>query len=157
MYYQIKEILTPCTAETIIKREPGAPPYVVVMDPETWGRTRDKFDMVIDMDMDPTNVLETKAIVNFDSLTGSFYVPRRSDFGGKPHRFAFALDEKGIIFIENGEFAAKAVEKIQSFSGAEALSADVVKALVKEVRITDREHMEIRWNFKDEVMKFIQG
>ena len=93
MYYQIKEILTPCTAETIIKREPGAPPYVVVMDPETWGRTRDKFDMVIDMDMDPTNVLETKAIVNFDSLTGSFYVPRRSDFGGKPHRFAFALDE----------------------------------------------------------------
>ena len=112
MYYQIKEILTPCTAETIIKREPGAPPYVVVMDPETWGRTHDKFDMIIDMDMDPTNVLETKAIVNFDSLTGSFYVPRRSDFGGKPHRFAFALDEKGIIFIENGEFAAKAVEKI---------------------------------------------
>ena len=52
---------------------------------------------------------------------------------------------------------AKAVEKIQSFSGAEALSADVVKALVKEVRITDREHMEIRWNFKDEVMEFIQG
>ena len=112
MYYQIKEILTPCTAETIIRRDPDAPPYVVVMDPETWGRTHDKFDMIIDMDMDPTNVLETKAIVNFDSLTGSFFVPRRSDFGGKPHRFAFALDEKGIIFIENGEFAAKAVEKI---------------------------------------------
>ena len=32
--------------------------------------------------------------------------------GGKPHRFAFALDEKGIVFIENGEFAAKMVEKI---------------------------------------------
>ena len=46
MYYQIKEILTPCTAETIIRRDPDAPPYVVVMDPETWGRTHDKFDQI---------------------------------------------------------------------------------------------------------------
>jgi len=59
--------------------------------------------------------------------------------------------------MEGGGETARAVEKIQSFSGAEALSADVVKALVKEVRITDREHMEILWNFKDEVMEFIQG
>ena len=50
---------------------------------------------------------------------------------------------------------ARAVEKIRSFSGAEVLSAEMAKALVKEVRITDREHMEIRWNFKDEVMEFI--
>lgn len=52
---------------------------------------------------------------------------------------------------------ARAVEKIQSFSGAEELSVEIVKALVKEVRITDREHMEIRWNFNDEVMEFIEG
>ena len=57
-------------------------------------------------------MLETKAIVNFDSLTGTFYVPRRSDISGNPHRSAFALDEKGIIFIETGEFAAKIVQKI---------------------------------------------
>ena len=112
MYYQIKETLTPCTVEDIVKRGPGDPPYVVVMDPETWNRTKEQFDMVIDMDMDPSDVLETKAIVNFDSLTGSFYVPRRSDINGNPHRSAFALDEKGIIFIEKGEFAAKIVQKI---------------------------------------------
>lgn len=112
MYYQIKETLTPCSAAEITSRKPGAPPYVVVIDPDTWNRTKDQFDMFIDMDMDPSDVLETKAIVNFDSLTGSFYVPRRSEMGGKPHRFAFALDEKGIIFIENGEYAAKIVEKI---------------------------------------------
>ncbi len=112
MYYKIKETLTPCSADDITKRKPGDPSYVVVMDLETWYRTKDRFDMIIDMDMDPSDVLETKAIVNFDSLTGSFYVPRRSEMGGKPHRFAFALDEKGIVFIENGEFAAKMVEKI---------------------------------------------
>ncbi len=112
MYYQIKETLTPCSADDVTQRKPGDPPYVVVMDPETWYRTKDRFDMIIDMDMDPSDVLETKAIVNFDSLTGSFYVPRRSEMGGKPHRFAFALDEKGIVLIENGEFASKMVEKI---------------------------------------------
>ena len=112
MYYLIKEKLTPCSPEDIINRAPDTPPYVVVMDPETWNRTRDQFDMVIDMDMDPSAVLETQAIVNFDSLTGTIYVPRRSEMGGKPHRSAFALDEKGIIFIEKGEFAANIVEKI---------------------------------------------
>ena len=111
-FYQIKETLTPCSAEEIFSRKPGDPPYVVIMDPETWSRTKEKFDMVIDMDMDPSEVLETKAIVNFDSLTGTFYVPRRSEMGGNPHRCAFALDEKGIVFIENGEFAQLVVQKI---------------------------------------------
>ena len=32
--------------------------------------------------------------------------------GGPPHRFAFALDEKGIVLIEKGEYAALTVEKI---------------------------------------------
>lgn len=59
--------------------------------------------------------------------------------------------------MEGNSETAKTVEKIQSFSGAEALSAEMVKALVKEARITDREHMEIRWNFKDEVLEFIEG
>ena len=112
MYYQIKETLTPCSAEEIYNRKPGDPPYVVIIDPETWNRTKDRFDMVIDMDMDPSDVLETKAIVNFDSLTGTFYIPRRSEMGGPPHRFAFALDEKGIVLIEKGEYAALTVEKI---------------------------------------------
>ena len=112
MYYQIKETLTPCSAEEIYNRKPGDPPYVAIIDPETWNRTKERFDMVIDLDLDPSDVLETKAIVNFDSLTGTFYVPRRSEMGGIPHRFAFALDEKGIVFIENGIYAAKIVEKI---------------------------------------------
>ena len=113
MYYQIKEKLTPCSADEVFNPKPGDPPYVVVMDPKTWYWTKEQFDMVIDIEMDPLEVLETKAIVNLDSLTGTFYVPRRSEMGGKPHKFAFALDEKGIIFIEYGEYAAITVEKIR--------------------------------------------
>lgn len=59
--------------------------------------------------------------------------------------------------IEGNSETARAVEKIRSFPGAEKLSVEIVQALVKEVRITDREHMKIRWNFKDEVMEFIGG
>lgn len=146
-FYQIKETLTPCGAEDIFKRKPGDPPYVVIMDPETWNRTKEKFDMVIDMDMDPSEVLETKAIVNFDSLTGTFYVPRRSEMGGPPHRCAFALDEKGIIFIENGEFAQLVVQKISwrkrwKLPSLERFMYDFLEALIeRDLRLlVDTEH-----------------
>ena len=81
MYYQIKEKLTPCSADEVFNPKPGDPPYVVVMDPKTWYWTKEQFDMVIDIEMDPLEVLETKAVVNMDSLTGTFHVPRRSEMG----------------------------------------------------------------------------
>ena len=63
--------------------------------------------------MNPSEILETKAVVNYDSLTGTFHVPRRSDLQGRPHRFAFAMDEKGIVFIENGEYVKNILKSIQ--------------------------------------------
>ena len=59
MYYQIKEKLTPCSADEVFNSKPGDPPYVVVMDPKTWYWTKEQFDMVIDIEMDPLEVLET--------------------------------------------------------------------------------------------------
>ena len=113
MYYLIKDILTPCEEEQIVNRNVDDPPYVAVIDPDTWRRTKEEFDMVIDIDLNPSDVHETRAVVNYDSLTGCFFIPRRSDLSGKPHRFAFALDEKGIVFIEEGEYAANLVKSIQ--------------------------------------------
>jgi len=113
MYYYIKDILTPCEEEQILNRQPDDPPYVAVIDPETWKKNKERFDMVIDLDLNPSDILETRATVNYDSLTGCFYIPRRSDPDGAPHRFAFALDEKGIVFIEEGEYAANLVKSIQ--------------------------------------------
>jgi hypothetical protein len=31
----------------------------------------------------------------------------------------------------------------------------MVRVLVNEVRVTDLDHIEIKWNFKDEIYKFI--
>lgn len=149
MYYLIKEKLTPCSEAEITNRKPGDPPYVVVLDPEAWAEKKEQFDMGIDMDMDPSDVLETKAIVNFDSLTGSFYVPRRSEMGGKPHRCAFALDEKGIVFIENGEYAANIVEKISwrkrwRMSSLERFLYDFLEMLIaRDLRILVETEQEL--------------
>ena len=158
MYYQIKNKLTPCSAEEIVNAKPGDPPYVVVMNPQTWYWTKEQFDMVIDIEMDPSDVLETKAIVNYDSLTGSFYVPRRSEMGGRPHQFSFALDEKGIIFIEYGEYAAKILEKISEkkywrMPSLERFIYDFLEMLIeKDLHILNNIEQELR-NIEDEILE----
>ncbi len=112
MYYLIKETLTPCDRGDIINRKDGDPQYVLVMNLDTWKANKDRFNMIIDIPLDPSDVLETKATVNMTTLTGTFYVPRRKLRDKPPHRSAFALTERGIIFIENGEFAGSLVRKI---------------------------------------------
>ena len=111
VFFQIREILTTCTAEQALGEI--TVPFVAVLDSENWQKMMDRFDMGIDLEIDPSEILETKAIVNYDSITGTFFIPRRSDLQGHPHRFAFALDEKGIVFIESGEYVKKILNSIQ--------------------------------------------
>ena len=111
VFFQIREILTNCTAEQALSEKKV--PFVAVLDSENWQKMMDRFDMGIDLEVDPAVILETKAIVNYDSVTGTFHIPRRSDLTGRPHRFAFALDEKGIVFIESGEYVKKILKSIQ--------------------------------------------
>lgn len=111
VFYQIRDILTPCPAEQALKEV--SVPYVAVLDSGDWEKMMDRFDMGIDLEVDPSEILETKAIVNYDSITGTFHVPRRSDLPGEPHRFSFALDEKGIVFIEHGEYVKQTLSSIQ--------------------------------------------
>ncbi len=69
--------------------------------------------MMIDIDLDTTDRRETKAVVNFDSLTGSFCIPDRSNISEKSYSFTFALDEKGIVLIDDEGTASVMVEKIR--------------------------------------------
>ena len=110
MYYLIKDLLQECGAEEI---KGGEAQYLAVLTSEEWKEHREDFDMVIDMDRELTDRSETKAVVNYDSLTGSFSVPDRTDFSRKDHTFAFALDEKGIVLIDDEGYALDLVRKIQ--------------------------------------------
>ena len=108
MYYLIREFLTPCEPEKI--RE-GDAQYVAVLSSAQWQAEREKFDMLIDMDMDAAE--ETKAVVNKDSLTGSLAIPDRNNISGPSHCFSFALDEKGIVLVDDSGYAEKLVQEIR--------------------------------------------
>jgi len=109
MYYLIKEQLQECGPEDI---KGGEAQYLAVLTSEEWRARKEEFDMVIDMDREMSDRSETKAIVNCDSLTGSFSVPDRGDLSAKEHTFAFALDEKGIVLIDDEGYAQEMVRKI---------------------------------------------
>ncbi|MBQ1311572.1 MAG: magnesium transporter CorA [Blautia sp.] len=110
MYYQIKDTLIESTMDCVKDRSAQ---FVAILTPEEWQKSRDSFDMVIDMELEAGGLHDTKAIVNYDSLTGSFSIPDRENPGGKRHTFAFALDEKGIVLIDGTGYAGQIVERVR--------------------------------------------
>ena len=55
----------------------------------------------------------TKAEVNYDSLTGTFSIPDRRDPSVQGETFAFALDEKGVVFIDDTGTAERVIQNIR--------------------------------------------
>lgn len=109
MYYQICETLKETSIEEILK---GECCYAAVLSPAEWILNREKFKMGIDLDMDIEPPLMSKAEVNYDSLTGGFSLPDRMDILENENRFAFALDEKGIVFIDHDKYVTKLLKRI---------------------------------------------
>ena len=111
MYYQIKDTLVICEMEECKKKEY---PYVAVITKEEFEGHRDVFDMGIDMDLSYDHHATTKVEVNYDSLTGHFSIPSRIDDDWQKNNFAFALDERGIVFIDDAGAVREMVEKVRS-------------------------------------------
>jgi len=109
MYYLIRESLVPCGAQEL---QAGGAQFVAVLTEQQWKERCDAFDMGIDMEVETAAPRETKAVVNMDSLTGTFSIPDRENICGLRHAFAFALDEKGVILIDNSGYAGRLVEEI---------------------------------------------
>ncbi|MBR3153400.1 MAG: magnesium transporter CorA, partial [Lachnospiraceae bacterium] len=55
----------------------------------------------------------TKAEVNVDSLTGGFTIPDKINVTDQDHEFTFALDEKGIVFIDDDGLASQIVTELK--------------------------------------------
>lgn len=109
MYYEIKDKLTEALLEDCLNSKGG---YVAVLSAKDWEANREKFAMGIELDiMQEKNI--TKAEVNYDSLTGSFSIPSREKISDEKTTFYFALDEKGIVFIDDGNFVQDMLSKIQ--------------------------------------------
>ena len=110
-YYLLTETMQPCTEKELLASTEHK--YVAVLTAEEWARDREHFDMGIELDIDSMDIHNTKAEVNYDSLTGTFRIPDRTDISGTDYRFAFALDEKGIVFIDGSGRAEEIIGMIR--------------------------------------------
>lgn len=113
MFYRISERLEEITLKECGKKDYK---YVAIVTEEEFQKNSAVFDMGIDLEMDVTasKIGATKAEVNYDSVTGSFSIPDRNNICGEDHEFAFALDEKGIVFINDDGTAEKIIRKIKN-------------------------------------------
>ncbi|MCQ2433197.1 MAG: magnesium transporter CorA [Clostridia bacterium] len=102
MYYLIKNILEPTEN---FDRKKDKTQFVAVLSSAEWIENKDNFDMGIEMEIDLSSIDSTKAEVNYDSLTGTFSIPDRNNLSAPNITFAFALDEKGIVFIDDSGLA----------------------------------------------------
>jgi magnesium transporter len=110
-FYRIEELLVPCEAEDIVS---CGGPYVAVLKPKDFMDHHEKFQMGIDMDLDLSHVHDTKAVVNYDSLTGTLNIPDHVSFHKEKFKLAFALDEKGIVFIDEDDYTYHVLENIRA-------------------------------------------
>ena len=108
MYYLIRETLVPCAAKDILSDAP----YVAVLTTEQWKSDKESFFMGIDMDIELPAPEQTRAVVNYDSLTGSIAIPKMGYTEHVSGSFAFALDEKGVVFIDDSSLAGQLVQQV---------------------------------------------
>ncbi|MBR4341630.1 MAG: magnesium transporter CorA [Lachnospiraceae bacterium] len=109
MYYIIEDKLEKSTYEECLKRKNI---YVATVSAEEFKKNSDLFNMGIDMDFDTENAPVSCVRVNYDSLTGAFSIPDRACISDKNHEFSFALDEQGIVFINDDGTAENIIKKI---------------------------------------------
>ena len=110
-YYLLEECMRPCTADELHGQ--SGRKYVAVLTTPEWQRERERFDMGIELEPDTGNILNTKAGVNYDSLTGTFQIPDRKNIRERAACFAFALDEKGVVFIDDSGKAEQMISVIR--------------------------------------------
>lgn len=111
MYYIIKDNLEKTEKASIANSNKQ---FVAVLSYGQWEDEKDSFDMGIDMEPLAGEILSSEARVNYDSITGTFSIPDRSDFEKEYIKFAFALDEKGIVFIDDYGHVEVIITKISS-------------------------------------------
>ncbi|SHE24140.1 magnesium transporter CorA family protein [Actinomyces glycerinitolerans] len=134
MHYLIDESLTPCAPKELRNTDRQ---FVAVLTPDQWTQRRSTFELGIDIDPDPDVALGTQAEVNYDAITGTIFIPDHTSPDAPDKRFAFALDEKGVVLIDAQETAAGLVAAIAAARrwrrpGLERFLADFLMQIIKD-------------------------
>ena len=153
MYYLIGESLKTVKREEL---KDAKEQYVAIVSFEEWKESRDSFEMGIDLEQDNPEIYTTKAEVNYDSLTGTFSIPNREDFSKDDFKFAFALDEKGIVFIDDSGKVSEIIKCIQNTKRWKLPSLErFIYDFLDQIVIDDLRLMEKYERELDEIEKLI--
>ncbi len=155
MFYAVHESLTPYSLAEI-KSLPAEVPFVAILNSREWREIGEELGIEIDMEMDLDAPRETKAVVNRDSLTGSFSIPDRQQISGARHTFSFALNERGVVLVEEGDFIAQKVAQISQtkkwrLPGLERFLYDLLETIIAQ-DLPLLETMEKRMNTIEEAI-----
>lgn len=107
-YYLIRERLEEVSREEAAGHEV---PYVALSTRGEFNDNLDFYDMGIDMEFGVPGST-TKAEVNYDAVVGTFHIPDRQAITEVYHRFSFAFDEKGIVFLDDDGYAREKITNI---------------------------------------------
>ena len=152
----IKETLEPCGPDDIFSEADVQ--YVAVLSTDEWKKDRSGFRMRIEIDPIARPIHSSKAEVSFGSLTGSFRIPDRNDLTEKDYRFAFALDEKGVVFIDDTGMATRMIGEIARSKkytepGLERFMYDFLEQIIsRDLPIMERYETELD-DIEDEILR----
>ena len=145
MYFLIRGVLEEVKEN---KLKQAKEQYVAILSTEEWKNKKEIFDMGMDIEPDMSEIFTTMVEVNYDSLTGTFSIPDRTDLS-KESTFAFALDEKGVVFIDDTGEAEKIVRNIQKtrkwwFPCLERFLYDFLDQIIKDdLRLMEKYEREL--------------
>lgn len=110
MFFAIEETLKEVDRKELKK---SGKQFVAVLSFEEWKENKDSFEMGMDIEPDLSEIFLTKAEVNYDSLTGTFAIPDRNNPSADDLKFAFVLDENGVVFIDDNDTALNIIKGVQ--------------------------------------------
>ena len=109
-YYLIRDYLKKGSLEACLEANE---PFVVVMSSDEWQQSGEQFHFSLDLEWDPLKIHHTKAESNFDAITGTFAIPDRNNITGPDDRFAFIMDSRGIVFVDDTGKSREYIQKLR--------------------------------------------
>ena len=107
MLYLIKNTLVP-------SEEPEKDiPLLYIITPEEWLNSSLFADSDINRQLVINKIMVSRAVVNSDTLSGSFWIPSRTDRDLAPSEFYYILNQKQLVIIDSTGFAEKITGRIQ--------------------------------------------
>ena len=109
MYYLIEESLKEVTKEEF---EKSRKIRIALLDRKEWKKEKNDLPLSKEIGNEQDEMLTSKANVNYDSLSGTFSIPDRNDMDREEFRFAYAMNQKNVVIVDDSGYAKNALEEI---------------------------------------------